>query len=64
VREGKPVVVYIAPENSFYTLRQSRELAEMLERFDPTALARIDRELQAVASANGSSRKVDSMPLF
>ncbi len=64
VRESKPVVVYVAPENSFYTLRQSRQLAEMLDRFDPTALARIDRELQAVATANASSRKVDSAPLF
>jgi len=64
VREGKPVVVYIAPENSFYTLRQSRQLAEMLDRFDPTALARIHGELQAVATATASSRKIDTAPLF
>jgi hypothetical protein len=64
VREGKPVVVYVAPENSFYTLRQSRQLAKMLDRFDPTALARIEHELQAGEIASGSSRKADTAPLF
>ncbi len=64
VRQGKPVVVYIAPDRSFYTLRQSDHLAEMLGRFDPAALHRIDRELQAVAMGSGSSRKVDTAPLF
>ena len=63
-REGKPVVVYVAPENSFYTLRQSRQLAELLDRFDPTALARIDRELGGVAPASAPSRKSDTAPLF
>ncbi len=64
VREGKPVVVYVARERSFYTLRQSDDLAEMLGRFDPAALHRIDRELQAVAMGTSSSRKVDTAPLF
>jgi len=64
VRQGKPVVVYIAPDRSFYTLRQSDHLAEMLGRFDPAALHRIDRELQAVAMGSGSSRKVETAPLF
>ncbi len=64
VREGKPVVVYVARERSFYTLRQSDDLAEMLGRFDPAALHRIDRELQALAMGSSSSRKVDTAPLF
>lgn len=64
VREGKPVVVYVAPESSFYTLRQSRQLAEMLDRFDPSALARINGELQAVETPGSSSRKIDTAPLF
>ncbi len=64
VQQGKPVVVYIAPDRSFYTLRQSDHLAEMLGRCDPAALHRIDRELQAVAMGSGSSRKVDTAPLF
>ena len=64
VRQGKPVVVYIASDRSFYTLRQSDDLAEMLRRFDPAALHRIDRELQAVVTGSGSSRKVDTARLF
>jgi hypothetical protein len=64
VRDGKPVVVYVAPERSFYTLRQSHHLAAMLEHLDPSALRRIDRELQAVATGGASTRKVATAPLF
>ena len=64
VRQGKPVLVYIAPNRSFYTLRQADHLAEMVHRFDPAALHRIDRELQAVATSNSSGRKSDTVPLF
>lgn len=64
VRQGKPVVVYVAPDRSFYTLLQSDHLAEMLGRFDPVALHRIDRDLQAVAIGSGFSRKVDTGLLF
>lgn len=63
VRQGKPVVVYVAPSGDFYTLRESGQLAEMVRRFDPDALDRIDRELQ-VASVNSPGRKVDAAPLF
>lgn len=64
VRKGKPVVLYVAPDRSFYTLRRSHQLAEMLARFEPGALRRIERELQAVAMGSGSSRKVGAVPLF
>jgi hypothetical protein len=64
VREGKPVVVYVAPERSFYTLHQSGQLAEMLNRFDPSALARINGELEALQTCSSSSRKVDTASLF
>jgi hypothetical protein len=64
VRDGKPVVVYVAPEHSFYTLRRSGQLAEMLNRFDPSALARINEELEALQTSGNSSRKVDAAPLF
>jgi hypothetical protein len=63
VRQGKPVLVYIAPAKSFYTLRQSEHLAEMLRRFDPADLYRIDRELRA-ATGDGASRKGDTASLF
>ncbi len=62
VRESKPVVVYIAPRKSFQTLCQPDQLAEMLGRFDATALQQIDRELHAVTT--GSHRKGDTAPLF
>jgi hypothetical protein len=63
VRQGKPVVVYVAPAGDFYTLRQSEQLAEMVRRFDPEAVGRIDRELQ-VAAAHGPGRKANAAPLF
>ena len=55
--------MYVAPESSVYTLRQSRQLAEMLDRFDPSALARINGELQAVATRGSSSRETDTQHL-
>jgi len=64
VRKRKPVVVYVARDGSFYTLRRSDHLAQMLGRFDPAALHRIDRELRATATTGGSSRKVGTAPLF
>ncbi len=64
VRQGKPVVVYVASDKSFCTLRQSDDLAEILSRFDPAALHRIDRELQAVGAATPCGRKLDTAPLF
>ena len=64
VRQGKPVVVYIAPGRCFYTLRQPDHLAQMLGRFDPALLHRIGGDLQAVAMGSSSSRKVETAPLF
>jgi hypothetical protein len=65
VQDGKPVVVYVAPEKTFYTLREPDQLAQMLERVDPIALHRIDRELQAVAMGSGSNGgKVKTARLF
>lgn len=63
VRGGKPVVVYLAPEKSFYTLRGSDHVAEILGRFNPDALRQIDRELGVVAKGI-SRRKVDIATLF
>lgn len=64
VRKTKPVVVYIAPNKSFYTLRQSDDLIEMLGRVDPAALHRVDRELQTFAIGGSTNRKSHSVPLF
>jgi hypothetical protein len=64
VREGKPVVVYVAPDRSFHTLRQSDHLAEIIGRFDPAALRLIDLELGTVAIGKSTGRKVDTARLF
>lgn len=64
VRQGKPVVVYVASDKSFYTLRQSDELTEMLAQRDSRALQGLDNELQSFAEGDGSSRKGDRIPLF
>lgn len=64
VRHGKPVVVYLAPDKAFYSLRRSDQLAEMLGRVDPAALHRVDRELQSVATCGRPGRKTEVAPLF
>lgn len=64
VRRGKPILLYIAPDKSFCTLLESSDLAAVLDRFDPAALHRIDRELEPVVTGSRSSRKVDSASLF
>jgi hypothetical protein len=64
VRQGKPVVVYTASDQSFHTVRQSDQLTEMLSRFDPDAFHRIDRELQTAETSTSTNRKVDTAPLF
>ena len=64
VRRTKPVIVYVAPLKSFYTLRQPDDIAAMLTRVDPAALQGIDSELRSFAMAGGSTHKSDSLPLF
>jgi hypothetical protein len=64
VRKGKLVVVYISTDKSFYTLRQSTDLSAMLERVDPSALQRIDRDLQRSETTGTSRRKSDILSLF
>ncbi|MGC2422192.1 MAG: hypothetical protein WA405_11155 [Candidatus Acidiferrales bacterium] len=64
VREGKPVVVFLAPDKTFYTLHDSNHLVKMLGHFDPTALQRIDRDLQAVSTGSISTRRLETAPLF
>jgi hypothetical protein len=49
VRNGKPVVVYLAPERSFHEVRDSDQLANLLKRVDPSVLEVLDGDLQAFA---------------
>jgi hypothetical protein len=53
VRKGKPVAVYVASDGRFYRLKTEYQLADLLHRFDPAALQRVDRELEAVAAGGG-----------
>jgi hypothetical protein len=64
VRQGKPVLIYIAPDKSFHTLRQSSHLAELLDRVDPDVVHRIDSDLQTVAASTSSSSDVDPEPML
>jgi len=61
VRDRKPVVVYVAPDKSFHTLRNSEDLTSMLRRFDPIALKQVNHELHVV---NRHTRNLDTAPLF
>jgi hypothetical protein len=64
VRQRKPVVVYVAPAKSFFTLRQNEELLAMLSHADPTALRGIDPELRSFVRDGSSGQKVQTAPLF
>ena len=56
VRQGKPVVVYVAPDRSFRTLKEPEDLAKLRGQSDSVALLRINRELQML------THPVRSMP--
>ena len=45
VRQHKPVVVYFAPAKCFMNVRTQKDIASLLGRCDPSALARFEREL-------------------
>ena len=60
VRRGKSVLVYVAPDKSFYTLQRSDHLARLVQNFDPAALCRIDSELQAATQARRSCSRADT----
>jgi hypothetical protein len=45
VRQGKPVVVYLAPKRTFQNLRSSADVADLLTNCDRTSVQRLEREL-------------------
>jgi hypothetical protein len=63
VRRNKPVVVYLARERSFYEVRNSNQLREILKHVDPSVLEVVDSDLQAFAT-NGHGARVGSARLF
>ena len=62
VRQGRPVVVYVAPAKAFATLHEPEQLADFVRRFDPAILHRIERDLHTATTAR-HNRKAD-VPLF
>ena len=46
IRRSRPLVLYVAPTKSFFTLRQAPDLLEVVSRFNPQSLPEIDRELE------------------
>lgn len=63
VRRDKPVVVYLAQDRSFYELRNSNQLREILKQVDPSVLEVLDSDLQSFA-INGNGGRVGSARLF
>lgn len=62
VRQGRPVVVYVAPAKAFATLHEPEQLADFVRRFDPATLHRIERDIHTATTAR-HHRKAD-VPLF
>ena len=53
VRRGKPVVVYIAPERAFTTLKEPDDIAKLHSRLDSATFLRVDQELQLHTQQTG-----------
>jgi hypothetical protein len=65
VREAKPVVVFVAPDKAFYTLRDSSDLAKVSVHIGHADFIRIDQDLQSVNPRQPASRKqTDARLLF
>ena len=62
VRQGRPVVVYVAPAKAFATLHEPEHLVDFGRRFDPAILQRIERDLHTTTLTR-DHHKVDA-PLF
>lgn len=57
VRQGKPVVVYLAPRKAFQSLRSADDVIELLSKCDPASVQRFEREL-------GIEQALHRAPLF
>jgi hypothetical protein len=65
VRDAKPVVVFVAPEKAFYTLRDSHDLAKVSVRVDHAEINRIERHLGTLnGSQTGGQRHAVGPLLF
>lgn len=64
VRQGKTVLVYVAPTKSFSTLQRFDHLSDLVRRFDPSALGQIEAAAQAPMIGGSSHHKDEFAPLF
>lgn len=48
IRQGKPVVVYLAPKRTFQNLRSPNDLTDLLRNCDRASVQRFERELGIV----------------
>jgi hypothetical protein len=64
VRDAKPVVVFVAPDKTFFTLRDSNDLAKVSVHIGHADFDRIDRDLQSLNSGQTVSRKPTAVPLL
>lgn len=45
IRQQKPVVVYLAPMNTFQRVRSARDVMDLMSRCDPASIQRFEQEL-------------------
>ncbi len=64
VQHEKPVVVYVASEKAFHTLRRPDDVRDILTRLNSAVLAGIDPERGQSRVSGGLARKNGSLPLF
>lgn len=53
VRRGKPVVVYLAPEKTFITIKEPEDMSKLRSQLDSATFMRVDRELQLQSQQAG-----------
>jgi hypothetical protein len=64
VRDGKPVVLSVAPSKSFQTIRDPAQLIQLLAQVDTDASHDMDRELSALKAKPLPPPTADSLLLF
>ena len=64
VQRNRPLVVYVAPMKSFFTLRQADDLIDMVRRCNPSSLHQMGLELETITKQTEPSRNAEMIPLF
>ena len=64
VKEQKRVVVYISPAKSFYTLRDTADLLNVVAQHKPALLEEITRELTSIPPQAETAAQEELIPLF